>query len=385
MEFILRNDGPVEESLIRKGLKKDQGNLNRHLHQLKELGCIELVKTIKKDFRKRNWWEITKIENLKEIREKFPKLRLNTWEKAIKLVLKKSFSTIDPRNEKKYFIQLVLSNSFFYKCIETNFEILYARVSKRYQLFKDFNTEIESLVNKVYTKYIITVNITKMPDLLWVIKNMFINKSLNLEVHQHFPKFFSGIEISEDKFKKMMEEIQFPWASEEEFKKRFEERHSLWKNDPWEKETEILVKELSKKISYELLSKIFKESLVESLKIPSETLNKILKNLGDKIYEETFKKLMEPDLKYCRADIYSIVLTQYMRDEVLFNQISETFHNIDVLDDTISSEAIDFFDKMNYFIKIHPSNPNAGRSGLDELYGCYYEKCREKMKIQEKL
>jgi hypothetical protein len=315
---------------------------------------------------------------LLKIKEKFPELQLNTFEKATSIVFKKAFPKIDPRNEKKYFVQLVLSNSFFDKCIETNIEILYTRVSKRYQSIKDFNNEIEKMTNKVYTTYIITRNIVAKPDLLRVINDMYINKSLDLDAHQNFPKFFSGIEISEDKFKKILEGIQFPWVSEEELKKRIEEIHSLLRNDSWERETEIIVKELSKKMAHELLSKTFKEISVESLKIPNEALNKILKNLGDKIYEEIFEKLMEPRMKYCRDDIYSIVYTQYMRDEIIFNQIFDIFHNRDVIDDTVSSEAIDFIDKMNYFNSIYSSDPNTARSGLDKLYKDYYEKCKRK-------
>ena len=175
-----------------------------------------------------------------------------------------------------------------------------------------------------------------------------------------------------------MEGKQFPWVSEEELKKRIEEIHSLLRNDSWERETEIIVKELSKKMAHELLSKTFKEISVESLKIPNEALNKILKNLGDKIYEEIFEKLMEPRMKYCRDDIYSIVYTQYIRDEIIFNQILDIYHNRHVIDDTVSSEAIDFIDKMNYFNSIYSSDPNTARSGLDKLYKDYYEKCKRK-------
>ena len=378
IKLILKNNGPIEEPIIRKGLKTDQGNLNRHSRQLEKFCCIQFVETIKKDSRKLNRWDIIKIENLLKIKEKFPELQLNTFEKATSIVFKKAFPKIDPRNEKKYFVQLVLSNSFFDKCIETNIEILYTRVSKRYQSIKDFNNEIEKMTNKVYTTYIITRNIVAKPDLLRVINDMYINKSLDLDAHQNFPKFFSGIEISEDKFKKILEGIQFPWVSEEELKKRIEEIHSLLRNDSWERETEIIVKELSKKMAHELLSKTFKEISVESLKIPNEALNKILKNLGDKIYEEIFEKLMEPRMKYCRDDIYSIVYTQYMRDEIIFNQIFDIFHNRDVIDDTVSSEAIDFIDKMNYFNSIYSSDPNTARSGLDKLYKDYYEKCKRK-------
>jgi hypothetical protein len=67
-----------------------------------------------------------------------------------------------------------------------------------------------------------------------------------------------------------------------------------------------------------------------------------------------------------------------MRDEIIFNQIFDIFHNRDVIDDTVSSEAIDFIDKMNYFNSIYSSDPNTARSGLDKLYKDYYEKCKRK-------
>jgi hypothetical protein len=72
IKFILKNNGPIEEPIIRKGLKTDQGNLNRHSRQLEKFCCIQFVETIKKDSRKLNRWDIIKIENLLKIKEKFP-------------------------------------------------------------------------------------------------------------------------------------------------------------------------------------------------------------------------------------------------------------------------------------------------------------------------
>jgi len=68
--FILQNVRSVGEPAIRDFLLQEynvmnQGNINRHLHDLQKLDCIELIPPQKKGLR--NYWDITKIKNLKKI------------------------------------------------------------------------------------------------------------------------------------------------------------------------------------------------------------------------------------------------------------------------------------------------------------------------------
>jgi len=88
--FILENVKSVGEPAIRNFLSQkydlmDQGNINRHLHDLQKLDCIELIPPQKKGLR--NYWDITKLKNLKNIRREFSELRLNTHEKSINIIL----------------------------------------------------------------------------------------------------------------------------------------------------------------------------------------------------------------------------------------------------------------------------------------------------------
>jgi len=149
--FILQTMGPVGEPAIRDFLLKkydviNQGTINRHLHDLQKLDCIELIPPQKKGLR--NYWDITKIKNLKKIRKEFPELRLNTHEKAILLILRgiwsaryKEDSTItyleisystSVLDWLKLYIQLLMSTSFFNACIEVGIIKLYERIYKIY-------------------------------------------------------------------------------------------------------------------------------------------------------------------------------------------------------------------------------------------------------------
>jgi hypothetical protein len=125
IRFILENNGPVGEPVIRDFLLQkydviDQGNINRHLHGLEKLNCIELIPPEKKGLK--NYWDITKLQNLKNIRHEFPELQLNKHEKSIIIVLKEIATYNDTRYWVTYYIKLFISTSFFNTCIELGFE-----------------------------------------------------------------------------------------------------------------------------------------------------------------------------------------------------------------------------------------------------------------------
>jgi hypothetical protein len=128
IEFILENYGPVGEPAIRDFLLQkydvmDQGNINRHLHDLEKLNCIELIPPQKKGLR--NYWDITRLQNLKNIRREFPELKLNMHEKSINIIFQ-DICTCEETTETTYwlrlYIMLFISTSYFNTCLELGFQ-----------------------------------------------------------------------------------------------------------------------------------------------------------------------------------------------------------------------------------------------------------------------
>jgi hypothetical protein len=133
--FILENVRSVGEPAIRDFLSQkydlmDQGNINRHLHDLQKLDCIELIPPQKKGMR--NYWDITKLKNLKNIRREFPELRLNMHEKSINIILQEIGRGKYNPDWLKLYIQLLISTSFFNACIELGIMKLYHGIYKIY-------------------------------------------------------------------------------------------------------------------------------------------------------------------------------------------------------------------------------------------------------------
>jgi hypothetical protein len=122
LKFILKNEKLVGEPAIREFLLKrynimDQGNINRHLHDLQKLDCIELIPPEKKGLR--NYWDIKKLKNLRNIKQQFPEIRLNDYEKSIKIVLKEHEHFENSPDWLSFYLKLLLSASFFNTSIET--------------------------------------------------------------------------------------------------------------------------------------------------------------------------------------------------------------------------------------------------------------------------
>jgi hypothetical protein len=191
--FILQNVRSVGEPAIRDFLLQkynvmNQGNINRHLHDLQKLDCIELIPPQKKGLR--NYWDITKIKNLKKIRKEFPKLRLNKHEKAINIII------LELCNDEEYFcfewlklhIQLLLSVSFFDTCLEIDIETLCQRIWKSYTTIKDIPKykRINDLLKICYHTYTKHYSTFKVPE------GMFIN------IMKKFPVEFVRIITKKD-------------------------------------------------------------------------------------------------------------------------------------------------------------------------------------------
>jgi hypothetical protein len=133
--YILENVEDVGEPAIRDFLLQkydlmDQGNINRHLHDLQKLDCIELIPPQKKGLR--NYWNITKVQNLKNIRHEFPELQLNIHEKSITIIIKEIEDSKDTLYWLKLYIKLFISTSFFNTCLELGIRKLEQEAHKIY-------------------------------------------------------------------------------------------------------------------------------------------------------------------------------------------------------------------------------------------------------------
>lgn len=122
LKFILESEVSVGEPAIRYFLQEkfdvaDQGNINRHLHDLQKLDCIELISPKKKGLR--NYWGIKKLKNLRNIKHEFPEVNLNEYEKSINIVLQELEYFENSPDWLKFYIILRLSASFFNTSIET--------------------------------------------------------------------------------------------------------------------------------------------------------------------------------------------------------------------------------------------------------------------------
>jgi hypothetical protein len=156
IECILEKKEEVSEPDIRDYLKKkhnveDQSTINKHMHDLKNRECIELIPPEKKGLR--NKWDIKNIKNLKNIRHEFPELRLNKYEKSIDLIMHHFGRSLMDPNGLKLYIQLLLSPSLFNMCIDTDEKTLFEGVWRIYINCKgaDRYQRIESLLKVCYS------------------------------------------------------------------------------------------------------------------------------------------------------------------------------------------------------------------------------------------
>lgn len=219
ISYILENKDSVNEPNIRKHLKtvfeiQHQGTINTHLHKLAELKCIESIAPNRKS--RSNFWNITKLEHLKNIRREFPDIRINTYEKSIMIIFNECGYSLDRIGNLIFYIELFLSVSLFNAFLDNDYYELIEK-SKRIYLRE------EGLVKKRNLEHHMT-KFTKLYE----------------EANQGF-KFKDGITIDsknnskEDFINKMEEKYH---GITEEMKKELEEAYKT------EKE---LITELDKK------------------------------------------------------------------------------------------------------------------------------------------
>ncbi len=378
LEFILKNNGPVSEPVIRDNLKKkyevmDQSTINKHMHNLQDLICIELIPP---KIGLRNYWNITTLKNLKNIRFYFEDIKLNTCGKSLDILLIERLLTEHPLKNsmrvKKSFVQLFLSSSFFDMCIKTDVETLYARASELYKLGELFNEEqyiknliaveqsFKELIHEVYIKCI--RRISKIHNIKQIVDSEYPKDPLTLDLFQNFSEYFLSVEISKETFERMLKEIP-----------------SSMEDKSHEEKTNRIIKELSIKISNEIIPKMMKQIHEKSPEMLNEELHKMPQEILNKTSEEIFKKIMErlPEIlsdKIIRIKYYHEINT--VTSDLIFNHCFQR----DVMDGTSSPEEREFVHKINELISIHKEkDPTTGLKELDKLYSNYFEKCQEKI------
>ena len=200
--------------------------------------CIEKIDPIRDGFE--NKWDITKREHLKNIKKKtetencFREIKLNTYEKAVNVTRDEVSLRIGPMRQKESFVLLALSDSYFTECLITDVDTLYAQAFELYLLGKDKHEEKEIKIKELHIKKLINEVHTK-----------------SMRRIQKNSKYYSGIEISEEAFTKILDSILSPWEKASH-----------------ETDVEAIVKELSVKLSGEI-------STQTSKKMPEEMIPKI--------------------------------------------------------------------------------------------------------------
>lgn len=161
LEFVLQNGGHILESKIREFVEnsydiKDQKTVNTHLHDLKDLGCLERF-SLKRGLP--NYWGIETIKNLEQILEEYSDLieTLQNSEHALNIVLdaleEALISSTNPKKTDKYkeydeikvylasirenlSVKLKMSSAFFELCIRDEYS-LYRNVTELMEISDD--------------------------------------------------------------------------------------------------------------------------------------------------------------------------------------------------------------------------------------------------------
>jgi len=361
ISYILSKNDAVPATDLIKHLREKYGirnkkNINNHLNELKANNCIEKIDPLRDGFE--NKWNITKIKTLKNIMSLFPEIRLNKYEKTVNIVLKKFNFAIVPVREKKAFVQLSLSISFFEKCLDTDIETLCARASKIPQLNEYINREgqneedIERLTHEAYLEFMERIH--KISDIWPITNDEFIRYSVNFDVYQNTPQYFQNSSMSEEKFKRMLEEIKDPLEEKD-----------------LDGVIQRVIKELSMKVSHEIFSKRLAELSEESLQ-NQEVLNKMS--------DEIFEKLMEKNPIDLPMKICEIIDTRFQKMSTIFDKIFDHFYQRDVMDGSDSDEEQKFVSEMNKITSFKISEIKRVEDideKIDHFYEDYYEKCRK--------
>jgi hypothetical protein len=206
IKYVLSKINDVPEPDIRIYLKdkhgiRDKKNIKRHLNLLKTNGCIEIVS--KGGGEDENIWDITNVENLKNVTERvkeekikekgcYKEIDLKKYEKTLNVILKESGYDTKSLVGLRFYIQLSLSQSFFDICIDNGIKSLYSGAWENHKDGYGYknNQLIKKNLEECYDMYIIDNPNIKMSMEKF---EKFIEKTFYTSYENFFPGWRSGI------------------------------------------------------------------------------------------------------------------------------------------------------------------------------------------------
>ncbi len=345
IEFVLGHKGRIGEPFIRRSLQEkygeiDQTTVNRHLHDLQKLGCLDWTPPSKKTTRA-NRWSITTLKQLENIRQHFPYIQLNRYEKSLEIVIRYHIRYISPVIYMIFRVQLLLSTSFFDLCIKNDSETLYAKASEIYRFGKGFEADIliQSYINDIYAK--LTNTIFKNTNFLLSVWNKRIPHWLKINIQSDPSEYLQTFSLSKELFQDILTEMAH---KPEEVKEELIGRK--------------LMKLLSLRISHEAFRTSFQE-IADEKELPRKALE-----LDFDIADDDFNKIVEEDPQELYHKIVEINNHELkIQDNSPFIIFDHCFEN-DILNGTVSQEEKEF-------IKRKKSSVQKNKEGIisyDEWY-----------------
>jgi hypothetical protein len=342
IEFILRHKGLIKEPFIRRSLQEkydkiDQGTVNRHLHDLYKLGCINLMPPSKETTRS-NRWSISTLQQLENIRKHFPIMQLNRYEKSLDIISRYHLYFINPVCNIIFRVQLLLSTSFFDLCIKNDGEKLYSKAYEIYRFGRGFedNVVIQNYIDDIYAD--LRNRIFKNSNFLLCAWNKQPN-SLKTGAYPDPSKYILDIEISEETFKHMLDIRNF---------------------SPKKSQGEVHGRNLVEKISIQISAEIFRNSLKEIFEDSPINARKLYSNISNdifnKIVEEDPQKLYQ---KIAKINDYQLEILD-KTPSIIFEHCFEA----DILDNTVSDEEKEFVKRKKSSVQ----KDSYGIMSYDEWY-----------------
>ena len=345
IELILGHKGRIGEPFIRSSLQGkytgiDQGTVNRHLHDLHKLGCLDLTPPTKETTRS-NRWNVATLKQLENIRQHFPDIQLNRYEKSLDMVSRYHLHYINQERDLIFRVQLLLSISLFDLCIENDTETLFTKASEIYKFRKgcEEDLRIQRYINDIYAQ--LTNTIFKNTSFLLSIWNTHTHNSLKSNIQSDPSKYLRSFSISKERFQKILIDIE-PQAEDVQ--------------------EEVIGRKLVKLMSLRISNEIFRTSyqeITDGKKRPQIALK-----LDFDIADDVFTKIVGEDPQELYHEMVEInnhkLKIQYSSPLIIFDHCFEA----DILNDTVSPEEKEFMRQIKSLVQ----KDNEGIISYDEWY-----------------
>jgi hypothetical protein len=375
IELILRHTGRIREPFIRNSLQEkydgiDQGTVNRHLHDLQKLGCLDFTPPSKETTRS-NRWNIVTLKQLENIRQHFPDIQLNRYEKSLDIISRYHLRYINQALNIIFRVQLLLSTSLFDLCIKNDTESLLDKASEIYRFGEGFEEYllIQSQIDDIYAK--LTNTILKNTNFLLSVWNKHVHSSLKINIQADPSEYLHTFSLSRELFEKMLKDIE-------------------------PQDEDVMEEVIGRKVGQLMSLRISHEIFRPSFKAISDkqNLKKIALKLAFDIKDDIFNKIAEDDPQELYHRMVKINdhqrKIQYNSPFIIFDHCFEA----DILNDTVSPEEMEFikrkkssvqkdnkgimsYDKWYIRSKLNASGDGEKASeyaAYDDLYGEYFKK-----------